>query len=74
MLMPDGWILTAYGTGYRGKYNASGRPVKVHPRDIGLVRWQPAGKTTSDDRTIRNAAYDSDLRNVFDPTPRKKSD
>ena len=34
VLLPDGTILTAFGTGYRSKGGREG------PRDVGLVRWQ----------------------------------
>jgi len=69
VLVPDGWILTAYGTGYRAKYPPSGRPGHPTPRDIGLVRWRPSSEPVDSDRRIRDAAFDSDVRNVFDPTP-----
>jgi len=43
VLLPDGSLLTAYGTGYRsqqiawaGKDNAL-----LSPRDVGIVRWRP---------------------------------
>jgi len=38
VLLPDGSLLTAYGTGYRCKADAKGRAA---PRDVGLVRWNP---------------------------------
>ena len=65
-LLPDGSILTCFGTGYRiqqGPKNLQG------PRDVGLVKWQPNPKPVNADRTIRDAAIDSTLRNVFDPSP-----
>jgi len=34
VLLPDGTILTAFGTGYRCKGGGEG------PRDVGLIRWQ----------------------------------
>ena len=62
VLLPDGKILTAFGTGYRSK-----GPAAKHRRDIGLVRWQLSGARLNDSNTIRTAAPDSDLRNIFDP-------
>ena len=38
VLLPDGNILTAYGTGYRSHPNENGMPA---PRDVGLVKWKP---------------------------------
>ena len=38
VLLPDGLLLTAYGTGYRSQPNAQGQSA---PRDVGLVRWRP---------------------------------
>jgi hypothetical protein len=72
ILLPDGSILTAFGTGFRSQRVRSGlggfgySPV---PFDIGLVRWRVSGEGLNSDATISNAAFDSDLRNVFDPTP-----
>ena len=37
VLLPDGHLLTAFGTGYRCQPNANGKPT---PRDVGLIRWQ----------------------------------
>ena len=37
VLLPDGYLLTAFGTGYRSQPNAQGQPA---PRDVGLVRWR----------------------------------
>jgi hypothetical protein len=37
------------------------------PRDVGLVEWRLNPKTVNAESTIRDAAFDSDLRNVFDP-------
>ena len=38
LLLPDGYLLTAFGTGYRSQPNAHGQSV---PRDAGLVHWRP---------------------------------
>jgi len=39
ILMPDGWLLTAYGTGFRCD-QPFGDGV-LGPHDVGLIRWQP---------------------------------
>ena len=38
VLLPDGSLLTAFGTGYRSQPNAQGLPA---PRDAGLIHWRP---------------------------------
>ena len=64
VLMPDGTLVTAFGTGYRSQPNPQGMP---SPRDVGLVQWQvskePAGRRSQ----VRDAAADSKLRNWLDP-------
>ena len=37
VLLPDGNLLTAFGTGYRSQPNAQGMS---SPRDVGLIQWQ----------------------------------
>ena len=37
VLLPDGSLLTAFGTGYRSQPNADGKPT---PRDVGLIHWR----------------------------------
>ena len=64
VLLSDGSILTAFGTGYRIK---AGPQQPQAPRDAGLVRWRLNTARVNDERAIRDAAFDSDLRNVFDP-------
>ena len=61
-LLPDGSIITVFGTGYRIRSDVQA------PRDVGLVRWNLNTKPVNTDTTIRDAAFDSDLRNVFDPS------
>jgi hypothetical protein len=39
VLLPDGWLLTAYGTGYRCDQPFTSEGV-LGPHDIGLIRWQ----------------------------------
>jgi len=65
-LLPDGSILTCFGTGYRIQ---KGPKNPQAPRDVGLVLWRLNNKPVNAERTIRNAAFDSDLRNIFDPAP-----
>jgi hypothetical protein len=38
VLLPDGSLLTAFGTGYRSQPNAQGLPA---PRDASLIHWRP---------------------------------
>jgi hypothetical protein len=38
VLLPDGSLLTAFGTGYRSQPGPGGLPI---PRDVGLVLWHP---------------------------------
>ena len=65
VLLPDGSLLTAFGTGYRIPSTGG-----AEPRDVGLVHWRLSDAPVDDDRTIRDAPIDSDTRNVFDPKPR----
>ena len=64
VLLPDGSILTAFGTGYRCKEDARGMSA---PRDVGLVHWRPSPGPLNQDRAMRDAPFDSDLRNIFKP-------
>lgn len=64
VLLPDGSLVTAFGTGYRNK---EFRINQHSPQDIGLVRWRVNDEELSPDTTIRDAPFDSDARNVFDP-------
>jgi hypothetical protein len=68
VLMPDGSLLTAFGTGYRGQPY---QDICYLPRDIGLVSWRLGDAPRDDDRTIRNAPFDSNLRNLLDPATGK---
>jgi hypothetical protein len=67
VLLPDGDLLTAFGTGYRSDPTST----VFSPRDAGLVLWRLGNQTLNDDRTIRDAPADSDLRNLFDPATGK---
>jgi hypothetical protein len=64
VLLRDGSLLTSFGTGYRTQDNPHVLPI---PSDVGLVRWRLGASSLNDDRTIRTAAPDSDLRNLVDP-------
>ena len=66
VLLPDGSILTAFGTGYRGDA-LKGKEQNFNPRDVGLVNWRVNDEGLNDDTTIANAPFDSDLRNRFVP-------
>jgi hypothetical protein len=68
VLLLDGSILTAFGTGYRSQTGPDNQPT---PRDVGLVLWRPVEQPLDGDRTIRDAPFDSDLRNVVDPATGK---
>jgi len=68
VLLPDGAILTAFGTGYRSQPGPDNLPI---PRDVGLVLWRLGDRPLDDDRTIRDAPFDSDVRNVVDPVTGK---
>ena len=65
-LMPDGAILTAFGTGYRIE---GGENSPQAPRDAGLVQWRRKTQPVNSETVIRDAPFDSRLRNVFDPKP-----
>ena len=68
--MPDGSLLTAFGTGYRAlDPSGQGQP---KPRDIGLVSWRVSNEPHNADRRITDAPWDSDLRNEFNPDPERR--
>jgi len=67
VLLPDGKMLTAFGTGYRSQGPGAGK----HRRDIALVRWQLGEETLNDSSTMRDAPPASALRNFFDPVTGK---
>ena len=70
LLLPDGALLTAFGTGFRSTDpKGQGRP---GPRDAGLVRWTINMQPVNSERTITNAPPDSALRNDFNPDPTRK--
>ena len=65
VLLPDGGLLTAFGTGYRSQPNEQNLPA---PRDVGLVSWRLYEKELGAASEVSTAPPDSERRNVFDPT------
>jgi hypothetical protein len=65
LVMPDGSILTAFGSGYRVDPDPSAP--QFWPRDIGLIQWRLNPGPVNSDSEISRAADDSDLRNKIDP-------
>ena len=57
--------MTAFGTGYRIR---AGKDSPQAPRDVGLVSWRLNLEPVNTESTIRDAPFESDLRNVFDPS------
>ena len=70
VLLPDGNLLTAFGTGYRSQPTpaVANQP---KPRDVGLVLWRLGDQPLNKDRTIRDTPIDSDVRNLVDPATGK---
>ena len=64
ILLPDGSLLTAFGTGYRCQEMVKGQPA---PRDVGLVKWRLNISPVNGETRLRDAPFDSDLRSVYDP-------
>ena len=64
--LPDGSILTVFGTGYRSQAGVK-KENDFTPRDIGLVRWRLNPEPVNTERAIGDAPFDSDLRNILDP-------
>jgi len=70
VLLPDGSLLTAFGTGFRAlDTTGNGKPV---PRDVGLISWNLSDRAISSKRSISTAAFDSDIRNELNPDPVRK--
>lgn len=65
VLLPDGSLLTAFGTGYRSQPDANG--ANPSPRDAGIIHWTISNAPLDGTRAVRDAAPDSDQRNIFDP-------
>ncbi len=64
VLLPQGDILTTFGTGYRSQPGKDGLPT---PRDVGLVLWHLGDQPLTSGHAIGDAPFDSDLRNLIDP-------
>ena len=65
VLLPDGSLVTAYGTGQRALIDVS--PRWRTAMDVGLVRWNVNQGPVNSEHTIADAPFNSDLRNKFDP-------
>ena len=61
VLLPDGSLLTAFGTGVRNLPTQN-----ICKMDVALVKWRPSRKHTNSEHTLRDAPYQSDRRNKFD--------
>lgn len=70
VLLPDGSLITVFGSGTRTLVNPAHFGQPIH-RDVGVVRWRVSDSPVNSERTITNAPFDSDLRNKFDPDPAK---
>jgi hypothetical protein len=64
LMLPDGSILTAFGTGHAST-------AKQGRRDAGLVRWRLVDKPAEFGGPITEAYYTTKLRNEYDPAPKK---
>ena len=62
VMLPDETIITAFGTGFR---NAPDELVCI--MDVALVRWKLPNNTLNNESALRNAAFDSDARNLLTP-------
>ncbi len=61
VLLPNGSILTVFGTGVRNVPSQT-----LWKMDVAIVRWSLTEKPATRDRTIRDAKLESDTRNLFD--------
>ena len=61
VLLPDGSLLTVFGTGVRNVPTQT-----LWKMDVVLVKWRPGSTPTNFDSLQRDAPYDSDMRNTFD--------
>lgn len=76
VLLPDGSILTAFGTGCRAKIDAARTELPsglISPRDIGLVSWTKNTNLPNEVGILTKAVYHSDLRNKVTITEGSKS-
>ena len=68
VLLPDGSLLTVFGTGVRNM-----PAQKLWKMDVVLVKWQPGSEPVNSEDTLRKAPFQSDLRNKFDLDSVKES-
>ena len=61
VLLPDGSLLTTFGTGVRNLPAQT-----IWKMDVALVKWRLGSKPVNAEDTLRKAPYQSDLRNKFD--------
>jgi len=61
VLLPDGNLLTVFGTGVRNLPAQT-----LWKMDAALVKWRPGSQPVNGEDTLRKAPYESDLRNKFD--------
>lgn len=61
VLLPNGEVLTAFGTGVRNVPEQT-----LWEMDVALVRWRPSRAPVNEESTLRRAAWPSDQRNKFD--------
>lgn len=61
VLMPDGSLLTVFGTGVRNMPAQT-----LWKMDAVLVKWRLGSKPVNTENTLRKTPYQSDLRNKFD--------
>jgi hypothetical protein len=67
VLLPDGSILTGFGSGYRNEGPVYTGPMGKDLWDIVLVRWRVNNTGLNSDKKISKIPYDSNIRNIFDP-------
>lgn len=60
VVLPDDTIVTAFGTGFRNATDTTHCLM-----DVALVRWRLPDNKLNDDRTIRDAAPNSETRNLL---------
>ena len=61
VLLPDGDLLTVFGTGVRNVPSQT-----LWKMDVVLVKWRPSSQPANREDTLRKAPYQSDSRNKFD--------
>jgi hypothetical protein len=61
VLLPDGALLTAFGTGMRNVPEQT-----ICKMDVALVRWRLDHSPVNSEAAVSRAPYESDLRNRFD--------